>query len=69
MLTEWALLPPRVCDNHASPDSGLMTGTDKHFDKKDFYDTMRSWQFWYFSIQYFFLTNSLKYVSCPPDCQ
>lgn len=35
-------------------------GTDKHFDKKDFIDTLTSWQFWYFSIQYFFLTNALN---------
>lgn len=34
----------------------IISGTDKHFDKKDFIDTMTSWQFWYFSIQYFFLT-------------
>jgi hypothetical protein len=39
------------------------TGTDTHFDKKDFIATLRSWQFWYFSIQYFFLTNSLKWVT------
>lgn len=36
------------------------TGTDKHFDKADFIATVKSWQFWVFAIQYFFMTNSLN---------
>ncbi|WVF71801.1 hypothetical protein IAT40_006609 [Kwoniella sp. CBS 6097] len=35
-------------------------GTDKHFDKADFVATLKSWHFWIFSLQYFFMTNSLN---------
>lgn len=35
-------------------------GTDKHFDKKDFFDTIKAWHFWAFSLGYFFMTNSLN---------
>ena len=35
-------------------------GTDKHFDKQDFINTVTSWHFWAFSIGYFFMTNSLN---------
>ncbi|WVQ83899.1 hypothetical protein IAT38_006043 [Cryptococcus sp. DSM 104549] len=35
-------------------------GTDKHFDKDDFLKTIKSWDFWLFSLQYFFMTNSLN---------
>ncbi|WRT67568.1 uncharacterized protein IL334_004540 [Kwoniella shivajii] len=35
-------------------------GTDKHFDKVEFIATIKSWHFWVFSLQYFFMTNSLN---------
>jgi hypothetical protein len=64
-MSEWDLLllevsPTLYLFRRGSND----TGTDKHFDKKDFIDTLTSWQFWYFSIQYFFLTVSqIKWIS------
>ncbi|KAK8858402.1 hypothetical protein IAR55_002629 [Kwoniella newhampshirensis] len=35
-------------------------GTDKHFDKTDFLNILKSWEFYLFSITYFFMTNSLN---------
>lgn len=35
-------------------------GTDKHFDKDDFWKTIKAWDFWAFALCYFFLTNSLN---------
>ncbi|KAL7006706.1 hypothetical protein EMMF5_003592 [Cystobasidiomycetes sp. EMM_F5] len=35
-------------------------GTDKHFDKADFFATIKAWQFWVFALQYFLMTNSLN---------
>ncbi|GAA5984017.1 hypothetical protein JCM5350_004993 [Sporobolomyces pararoseus] len=35
-------------------------GTDKHFDKKEAWDCIKSWQFWAFAVCYFCLTNSLN---------
>lgn len=35
-------------------------GTDKHFDKDDFFATIKAWEFWAFALQYFFMTNSLN---------
>ncbi|WVQ99099.1 hypothetical protein IAU59_006231 [Kwoniella sp. CBS 9459] len=35
-------------------------GTDKHFDKADFIATVKSWDFWVFSLAYFLMTNSLN---------
>jgi hypothetical protein len=33
-------------------------GTDSHFNKKDFVNTLKSLEFWLFSITYFLLANS-----------
>jgi hypothetical protein len=33
-------------------------GTDKHFNKVDFFNTLKSLEFWLFSITYFLLANS-----------
>jgi hypothetical protein len=33
-------------------------GTDSHFNKKDFFNTLKSLEFWLFSITYFLLANS-----------
>lgn len=33
-------------------------GTDSHFNKKDFVNTLKSIEFWLFSITYFLLANS-----------
>ncbi|GAA5865042.1 hypothetical protein JCM3774_003948 [Rhodotorula dairenensis] len=35
-------------------------GTDKHFDKKEAFECLKSWQFWAFAACYFCLTNSLN---------
>lgn len=35
-------------------------GTDKHFDKDDFWATVKAWDFWAFALGYFFMTNSLN---------
>lgn len=35
-------------------------GTDKHFDKNEFWATLKAWDFWAFALGYFFMTNSLN---------
>lgn len=39
-------------------------GTDKHFDAKEAFDCLKSWQFWAFAVCYFCLTNSLNTFGC-----
>ncbi|GAA5941232.1 uncharacterized protein JCM15063_006409 [Sporobolomyces koalae] len=38
-------------------------GTDKHFDKKEALDAIKSWDFWAFAICYFCMVNSLNAFS------
>ncbi|SCV70847.1 BQ2448_3609 [Microbotryum intermedium] len=41
-------------------DDGAPRSTDAHFNRADFFATIKSWQFYAFAVAYFFMANSLN---------